>query len=94
MVEKKIMSVSTSEFFRSLTHLAPTRSFDINETHFHFPQDEGDASISFSILPDRQVTGLLSLPQMEVIIELKDMPDEACIKFMNEFDLAFRRGGG
>ena len=54
----------------------------------------GEAFISFTILPDRQVTGLLSLPQMEVLLEFDGMSDEAQSKFIDEFDLAFRRGGG
>lgn len=94
MSVKKIMSAKPTEFFRSLDHLVPNENFDKNSTRFKIPQETGEAFISFTILPDRQVTGLLSLPQMEVLLEFDGMSDEAQSKFIDEFDLAFRRGGG
>lgn len=91
---KKIMSATPAEFFRSLTHLEPDEAFDQNSTRFRIPQEMGDAFISYTILPKRQVTGLLSLPQMEVLLEFSGMSEEAQAKFIDDFDLAFRRGGG
>lgn len=94
MIIKKTMSANRNEFFRSLAHFAPGRSFDHSETSFHFPLDQGAATISFATLPDRQVTGLLSLPQMEVSIAFDGVEPDAQGAFMYDFDLAFRRGGG
>ena len=68
MTVKKIMSATKGEFFRSLEHFAPGRAFDKTQTSFSFPAGEGQAEVSYRPLPDRQVTGLLSLPQMEVSI--------------------------
>ena len=94
MTIKKIMSTTKSEFFRSLEHFAPNRDFDTSQTSFSFPANEGQAEISYRPLPDRKVTGLLSLPQMEVSIAFEGASDQAREAFMEAFDLAFRRGGG
>ncbi len=91
---KKIMSATPAEFFRSLTHLEPNQAFDQTSTRFRIPQEMGEAYISYTILPNRQVTGLLSLPQMEVLLEFSGMTKEGEAKFVDNFDLAFRRGGG
>jgi hypothetical protein len=90
----KIMSATPAEFFRSLAHLAPNESFDQNSTRFALSRETGEAIISFKILPDRQVTGLLSLPQMEVMLEFDGLSEDARASFVHDFDLAFRRGGG
>lgn len=90
----KIMSATPAEFFRSLTHLVPNETFDQNSTRFAFSRETGQAIITYKILPDRQVTGLLSLPQMEVTLDFDGLSDEARASFIHDFDLAFRRGGG
>ena len=94
MTIKKVMSATKSEFFRSLEHFAPGRYFDKIQSSFSFPAGEGQAEISYRSLPDRQVTGLLSLPQLEVSIVFEGASDQAREAFIEAFDLAFRRGGG
>jgi len=91
---KKIMSATPQEFFRSLVHFSPERSFDTSKNSFSFDAGDGAAVISYKVIPDRQVTGLLSLPQLEVNIDFETVGDEDQIQFMKDFDLAFRRGGG
>jgi len=90
----KIMSATPAEFFRSLAHLAPNERFDQNSTRFALARETGQAIITYKILPDRQVTGLLSLPQMEVTLEFDSLSEDARADFVHDFDLAFRRGGG
>lgn len=90
----KIMSATPAEFFRSLAHLVPNETFDQNSTRFAVQRENGEAIISFKILPDRQVTGLLSLPQMEVSLDFNGLSEDAKATFVHDFDLAFRRGGG
>ena len=90
----KIMSATPAEFFRSLSHLVPDEKFDQSATRFAFTRETGEAVISFRILPIRQVTGLLSLPQMEVTLEVSQLSEEEQSTFVHDFDLAFRRGGG
>ena len=90
----KIMSATPAEFFRSLAHLVPGENFDRNATRFELTRDTGEATISFKILPDRKVTSLLSLPQMEVTLEFDGLSEDAQSAFVHDFDLAFRRGGG
>lgn len=107
MIERKIMSATRAEFFRSLDHF--TQAYSANEatltgalreaidesrSQFEFPLGNGAGVISFSPLPDRQVTGLLSLPQMEVLIEFNGADEAGKAEFMKIFDLSFRRGGG
>ena len=94
MTIKKIMSATKNEFFRSLEHFAPDRDFDKSQTSFLFPAGEGQAEVSYYQLPDRKVTALLSLPQMEVSIEFDGVSGLVQEEFMEAFDLAFRRGGG
>lgn len=91
---KKIMTASPDEFFRSLAHLAPNLLIDKSLQVFRLPVENGAVTISFQQLPVRRVTGLLSLPQLEVTIEVDDLSPSAQQTFMNDFDLAFRRGGG
>lgn len=79
---------------RSLQHFAPDISFDLSHSEFSFDVTDGLAVISFKELPDRQVTGLLSLPQFEVSIDFSDVSPSAQQSFVDRFDLAFRRGGG
>lgn len=91
---KKIMSATPNEFYRSLRTLAPKVAVADGQTDFVVARQEGEAKISFTVLPPRRVTGLLSLPQMEVVIDLDGVEDHQRVSFMDAFDLAFRRGGG
>ena len=88
------MSATKGEFFRSLEHFAPGHDFDESQTSFSFPAGEGQAEVSYQQLPDRKMTALLSLPQMEVSIAFDGVSDLPQEEFMEAFDLAFRRGGG
>lgn len=91
----KLMSATPAEFYRSLSALAPDLPIADGQSRFQLPAGPGLAIINFEVLPPRQVTGLLSLPQMEVSISFDGAvspEDESA--FMHEFDLAFRRGGG
>ena len=94
MSVRKIMSATREEFFRSLEHFAPNQSFDRCQNDFDFPLEEGAARVSFAVMPPRQVTGLLSLPQLAVSISFENVGDERQAQFLHAFDLAFRRGGG
>ena len=94
MTHQKIMSATSAEFFRSLSHLRPEQVFDKSARQFELALTEGTALISFKKLPDRQVTGLLALPQLEVSIAFEHVPPADQDDFLKEFDLAFRRGGG
>jgi len=91
---KKIMSATPQEFFRSLVHFSPERSFDTSKNSFSFDAGDGAAQISYKVIPDRRVTGLLSLPQLEVNIDFDNVSEENQEQFIKDFDLAFRRGGG
>ena len=88
------MSATPDEFFRSLAHFAPDRRFDHTQTSFSFPLQEGEAVISFKTLPERRVTSLLFLPQLEVTLRFTNVDETAQTQFLEGFDLAFRRGGG
>lgn len=101
------MSATRAEFFRSLDHFIHAYSansaipleqlksaIDESGSRFAFPLGGGEGIISYSTLPDRQVTGLLSLPQMEVLIEFNGASEAEKNDFINIFDLSFRRGGG
>lgn len=88
------MSATPAEFLRSLAHLRSDQLFNQGDSSFKFPLGEGGVTIAMQKLPDRQVTGLLSLPQLEVSIIFDNVPADQQAQFMEEFDQAFRRGGG
>ncbi len=88
------MSATPSEFYRSLRALAPELSVADGQSEFALPTSEGQAKISYRVLPPRRVTGLLSLPQLEVLIDFDGVDESGQRAFMRGFDLAFRRGGG
>ena len=94
MTISKIMSATPEEFLRSLAHLRPHQTFCATESVFTIPLGEGCVTIALQRLPDRQVTGLLSLPQLEISIVFETVSSDQQEKFMEEFDQAFRRGGG
>ena len=88
------MSATPEEFLRSLAHLRPDQQFDKGVSSFQIALGEGRVTIALQHLPDRQVTGLLSLPQLEVSIVFDNVAADRQAQFMEEFDQAFRRGGG
>ncbi len=88
------MSATPEEFFRSLAHFAPETAFDKTAKRFDFPLNNGRAEVSIEVMPARRVTGLLSLPQLAVSIAFQDASPADQDRFMDDFDLAFRRGGG
>ncbi|GJM03097.1 MAG: hypothetical protein DHS20C08_15980 [Rhodomicrobium sp.] len=94
----KLMSATPREFYRSLKALAPELPISDEQREFKLPTGAGSAAgsavISYTVLPPRQVTGVLSLPQMKVMIEFDGAENEERQQFMRAFDLAFRRGGG
>ena len=91
---QKIMSATPSEFYRSLRALAPGVAIADGQSEFTLAAPGGPAKISYRVLPPRQVTGVLSLPQLEVLIDLGAVDEAGRQAFMHGFDLAFRRGGG
>ena len=58
----------------------------------------GDSTRGLTIrlrdLPPRRLSGLLSLPRIEVTLTFRGHTPEARQAFLERFDLAFRRGGG
>lgn len=94
MTVTKIMSANQREFLRSLAFFEPDRSFDTTKTTFSFTTGGGEATITYKVMPDRKVTGLLSLPQLEVTIDFLNVDEASQKQFINDFDIAFQRGGG
>lgn len=92
--ETKLMSATPREFYRSLRAFAPDLDIGDEQSLFLMPVEAGEARIEFTVLPPRQVTGLLSLPQMQVTIDFEAVSEAAQQRFISDFDLAFRRGGG
>jgi len=94
MTEIKIMSATRSEFYRSLGHFKPDHTVSENALTFSLNLNSGRVNFQLQDLPRRRVTGLLSLPQLEVKLDFDDVGDADRAKFLQDFDLAFRRGGG
>lgn len=94
MSVKKIMGATRREFFRSFTHFAPDETRDESKSEFQVPHGAGHARISLRDMPPKKVTGLLSMPQLEVSIDFDGLNEQEISDFMDDFDLSFRRGGG
>mgnify|MGYP003137897496 CR=1 FL=1 len=90
----KIMSATRAEFLRSLAHFAPDQQYTDDRSSYSFPLTKGQVMVETKVLPNRAVTGLLGLPQLEVTLTFKDALAGEEEEFMRRFDLAFRRGGG
>ena len=94
-IEKR-MSLTLTEFQRSLVHLAPEVSIGDGQTEFTLPLPGGGA-VSLSVGPEKRfrLSPLLSMPQRLVTLEFSSDSLEADqATFIAAFDKAFQRGGG
>lgn len=90
----KTMSLSQSEFQRSIAHLhppcsklPPALSYDIREA-------SGLVTIRYEPLSPQIHGGLLELPRARVTLTFHGLNEEQRARFKARFDLTFRRGGG
>lgn len=94
MSVKKTMGATRREFFRSLTHFAPDNNRDENKSEFVLAHGGGNVTIRLRDMEPKRVTGLLSMPQLEVTLDFDGLSANEIDEFMADFDLSFRRGGG
>ncbi len=85
----KLMTITRSEFEKSLAAFDPDASLDA-----HGQVSITGAVIRFEALPPRRPGGLLSLPQARVTIVVQALGPAERAAFLRRFDVAFQRGGG
>jgi hypothetical protein len=91
----KDMGLTAAEFARALPTAVQGMATRSDEPNLAFRVDDGDRVVMIDCLPmpDRRL-GSLSLPRLDVEIELRGFDDAETARFFNRFDLAFLRMGG
>jgi hypothetical protein len=91
----KDMGLTAAEFERALRKAVEGVVTRSDEPGPSFRVDDGERVVFIHCLalPNRRL-GSLSLPRLDVEIELRGFDDAATARFFNRFDLAFLRMGG
>ena len=88
------MALTPEQFFRDLDRAMRGLDYRIEgQTVVAGTPDRG-FSISLQPLPPRRLGGLLTLDRTEVTISFKGYDEQEKAAFLDQFDLAYRRGGG
>jgi len=66
----------------------------MSASSFELPAGKGSVTIDMEILPDRKITGLLSLPQANITLTMNGLSKDEQKQFLQRFDISFQRGGG
>ncbi len=93
---EKLMSAARDEFVISITRLLG-KEFETAAQQggeIVFPVGDGSVEITFTELPKKKLGGLLELPQANVALRFRGVGELERDAFMQDFDLAFQRGGG
>ena len=90
----KIMSLTLSDFHRSVQTLAPRTGIRDGQTDFAIPDGEELALVSYEPLENTTLGGLLAMPRARVTIDLQHLDGPRREAFLARFDRAFQRGGG
>lgn len=93
VVLNREMSISHTEFFRSLVPAVAPATFEADGLTITVHGAPGAVTIRLSEERERRIA-LLCLPVVDVQIELEGFSDEAYEAFMRQFDRSFQRGGG
>ena len=91
---EKLMSLSLSEFHRSLARLVPELEIAPDQRRFEIAVGGGHVTIDAEVIDGARLSGLLELPRCRVHFTFSGMSDQAQQSFIARFDLAFQRGGG
>ena len=87
------LGVSEQEFFRMLPPAIENRPFVRDGRTVRLEVD--GHTVTFELGPEQtRRLGMLELPYMEVTFGFGGLPPEARARFMERFQLYFRRGGG
>ncbi len=88
------MALTPEHFFRDIGRAM--RGLDCRVESDCVVAEQGDRKLSIDLrpLPPRRLSGLLSMPRCEVSIFFHGYDEPERDAFLEQFDQAFRRGGG
>ncbi len=89
----KDMALSHADFFRILPVLLNSESYAIDGNNVRVTRGRGQIEIRLSAEGHRQMAAL-RLPRTQVELRFRDCPAPAVDRFLADFDLRYRRGGG
>lgn len=87
------MSLSEQEFFRLLPRALAPYVYTIDSRMICVETADGKARILISPQPPRLIASL-TLPVLNVEIDIGNLSKEAATAFLKRFDQTFQRGGG
>ena len=87
------MSITHDEFFRLLPKALKNRRYEILNNVVHVTLAHGNITISLSPQTSREL-GSLVLPVTRINFAIKNCPEVVRLKFFEDFDLAYQKGGG
>ena len=90
----KDMATTREAFLRGLPAALPGAAYRVEGQTVEIGDAGRGISIRLRDLPPRRLSGLLSLPRIEVTLTFRGYAPEDRRAFLARFDLAFRRGGG
>jgi len=94
MEHVKDMSMSKSDFQRSIKIVMDGRDYTVDGDTVTSGTDELGIKIQLEPLPKRVLSALIKLERWRVTIAISGYDEQAEAEFMTRFDRAFQRGGG
>ncbi|MEW8029042.1 MAG: hypothetical protein AB2792_16650 [Candidatus Thiodiazotropha sp.] len=89
------MTISRTEFLRSLLPLKQHYQIEIDETVGEVEISRNGLKVVLQLQELRTIVlGSLNMPSLEVVFRFEDSAVEKISRFWSRFDLCFRRGGG
>lgn len=90
----KDMAITAQDFFRMLPIALRGWDYRVEGTRVDVGAPERGVTICLTTLPPRRLSGLLSLPRIEVRLEFRGLDQAARTGFLGQFDRAYQRAGG
>ena len=95
--EQKItleMGYTHEDFIRTLETFMDGQSYSVSGTEIHIPQSGSEVNISLGLQGERRIGPTIRLPQTPVEIVFSGFSEGNQKRFMERFEMIFRRGGG
>ena len=94
MTVSKVMGLTYSEFFRSLSQLPGGWVYETYSDGATLKYADGTVKVSLGPQCERRLSALVKIPFIEVIFRYVDLSEAEIDRFQSRFDLTFHRGGG
>lgn len=88
------MGYSHEDFIRTLAIFLGNQPFSISGHHIMIPREDRQVEISLGQQGERRIGPTIRLPRTPVEIVFSGYAEEERKRFMDRFEMIFRRGGG